>query len=137
MIRASPCTSIETSVPALRLSRSRTALGMATCPFEETVVLIISTYHGRTDSVTMQRGCLAAWQNRRHSELSETVEVKTPSRPNCSVRLRQFQVQVRAPDGRLAGGTCEFPTLPYWPTAHVGVVRIAYPPRRSRFWTKI
>src|ERR1035437_9425096 len=60
MIRASPCTSIETSVPALRLSRSRTAFGMAICPFEETVVLVISTYHGRTDSLKMQRGCLAA-----------------------------------------------------------------------------
>src|ERR1035437_9038668 len=56
MTSASPCTSIETSVPALRLSRSRTAFGMAICPFEETVVLVISTYYGKTDSLTMQMG---------------------------------------------------------------------------------
>lgn len=46
---ASPCTSIEISVPALRLSFSRTAFGIAICPFDEVVALAISTCHGRTD----------------------------------------------------------------------------------------
>src|ERR1039458_3605167 len=51
---ASPCTSKETSVPALRLSLWRTALGMAICPFDEMVALVISTYHGKTDSPAAQ-----------------------------------------------------------------------------------
>ena len=36
-------------MPALRLSLWRTALGMAICPFDEMVALVISTYHGKTD----------------------------------------------------------------------------------------
>jgi hypothetical protein len=33
----------------LRLSLSRTALGIAICPFEEMVALVISAYHGETE----------------------------------------------------------------------------------------
>ncbi len=47
MTNASPWTSIDTSVPVLRLRRSRIALGMAIRPFDEMVALIISTHYTR------------------------------------------------------------------------------------------
>src|ERR1017187_10567425 len=90
MIRASPCTSIEASVPALRLSRSRTAFGMAICPFEETVVLVISTYHGKPDSLTMQRECHAEAEPPPFGGFALTVLALRRSAPNCYGRVRQF-----------------------------------------------